>query len=151
MPRWFEKDRKPERGHWKLDNGARRKLEAGKARLEAVKWRLHGTCKMVPGDQYPVHVRPISDVWNLPEGPGNPLLKYIRSGPEGARGVLKGRGWSLCMCLSEVPSFRLSAFCCPSLLPDPGLPGRKALFLLGALGRTSVFQLFFRIGFWKVF
>ena len=72
--------------------------------------------------------------------PGGPRAQYIRSGPKGARGVLKGRGWSLCMFLSELLSFRLSSFCCLSvpsnkrLLPEdtltgargsPGLPGRS--------------------------
>ena len=80
----------------------------------------------------------------------------IRSGPEGARGVLSVRGWSLCMLLSEVPSFRLSAFCCPSvglfvpLTGAAGRPGFRAEFLK-RLGRGLVFQFFFRIGFWTVF
>ena len=31
-----------------------------------------------------------------PRSPGGPWAQYIRSGPEGARGVLRVRGWSFC-------------------------------------------------------
>ena len=78
---------------------------------------------------------------------------YIRSGPEGARGVLKGRGWSLCMFLSELLSFRLPSSGCLSVglfIPLTGARGTPGL-VVNRLGRTSVFQLFFRIGFWMVF
>ena len=73
--------------------------------------------KMVPWRQYPVGVPAVTGAGgaiqrSLPEGPGDPRAQYIRSGPEGARGVLSVLGWSLCMFLSEGISFRLSSFCC---------------------------------------
>ena len=48
-----------------------------------------------------------------PRSPGETLLKYIRSGPEGARGVLDGSGWSFCTLFSELSSLNssLNSFC----------------------------------------
>ena len=34
--------------------------------------------------------------------------QYIRSGPEGAQGVLDGSGWSFCILLSELSSLKSS-------------------------------------------
>ena len=78
----------PKAGKWKLE-GAKRASEGGKS---------------ATGSWYPVPIRPVSgDLCAKSLDPrGDPSLKYIRSGPEGARGVLKGRGWSLCMFLSEL-------------------------------------------------
>ena len=96
--------------------------------------------KMIPKSQYTERSPPGRPRVACPGVPGDPRAQYIRSGPEGARGVLKGRGWSLCMFLSEFLSFGLSSFCCLSvpsnkrLLPEdtltgargsPGLPGRS--------------------------
>ena len=36
------------------------------------------------------------------------MFKYIRSRPEGARGVLDGSGWSFCILLSELSSLKSS-------------------------------------------
>ena len=43
-----------------------------------------------------------------PACPGGPWDQYIRSGPEGARGVLKVSGWSFCILLAELSSLKSS-------------------------------------------
>ena len=87
---------KPEARKWKPE-GAKRTLEARKWSLEARNWSLE------------------AGIWSRNPhggaGTGAPLpfcpdtrwgqwAQYIRSGPEGARGVLDGRSWS-----SEVTLF----------------------------------------------
>ena len=93
---------------------------------------------------------------DLPVSPGRARAQHIRSGPEGARGVLEGRGLSLCMLLSALSSALSSPNSC-------GFSSEALCVLLicmclwdsrmsrGLLGRALVFQLFFRIGFWMVF
>ena len=85
--------------------------------------------------------------------PGHTLLKYIRSGPLGARRVLNFGVLSLCMLLSELLSalsspnscgFSSEALC---VLLDLQTPGR-----LGKCRGTDFnFHMFFRIDFWMVF
>ena len=152
-----------ENRNWRLETG-KWSLQTGKWSLETGKWKLEGAKRTseggmsCPSGQYPVPVPQVSGALRAksPDPRGDPSLKYIRSGPEGARGVLKGRGWSLCMFLSELLSFRLSSFCCLSVglfvtltgaagfpgfpgLTGPGLPGPRGK----NLARTSVFRPFF--------
>ena len=72
------------------------KSEGAKWTPEGAKWTQEGR-KSCSGGRYPVPVRPVSGALRAksPASPGDHLLKYIRSGPEGARGVLEGR-----VCLS---------------------------------------------------
>ena len=87
--------------------------------------------------------------------PGGPRAQYIRSGPEGARGVLKGRGWSLCMLLSALSSALSSPNSCG--FPSEALcvlltcmclwePGGVRAFR-GISGGTPKNHYFFRIDF----
>ena len=71
-------------------------LETVKWNLEARKWKLEGakriseSGKSRPGGHYPVPVPLVSGDLRAksPDPRGDPSFKYIRSGPEGARGVL---------------------------------------------------------------
>ena len=129
---------------WSLQTG-KWSLEAGKWKLEVAK-RISEGENSFPSGRYLVPSRPVSGDLRAesPDPRGDPSLKYIRSGPEGARGVLDVRGWSLCMFLSELLSFRLSSFCCLSvgrllLLPEPGVsPGSP-----GVPGPDLCFSTFF--------
>ena len=85
-------------GTWKLDT-RRWKMEAGNLKLDprtgkmnAGSWKIDtGSCKMVTGSHYLVRCLPVSGetCCILPDTRGHPWAQYIRSGPEGARGVLK--------------------------------------------------------------
>ena len=81
----------PKAGKWKLE-GAKRASEGGKS---------------ATGSWYPVTIRLVSRDLGAksPDPRGDPSLKYIRSGPEGAQGVLDGSGWSFCILLSEITFF----------------------------------------------
>ena len=93
---------------------------------------------------------PVSGVSSpvLPDTRGDPALKYIRSGPEGARGVLEGRVClslyvPLCMCLSSCAFLYL--------LPDlRGLPGLRADTVTEPLFFTLFSHRFFE-GFFEGF
>ena len=91
----------------KMDHGSRRMdtslqiTEIGTCKMDTGHW------KMATGCLYPVADRPVSgasprDPAPCSRRPGGPWAQYIRSGPEGARGVLDVRGLSLCMLLTHV-------------------------------------------------
>ena len=81
--------------------------------------------------------------------PGDPWAQYIRSGPEGARGVLEGRGWSLCMLLSALLFFRLPSFVGCLHVSCSSLPDLRDL--RAKVVQTTFFRPFFHIVFWMVF
>ena len=94
-----------ENGYQKLENGDQepengdRKLENGDRKLENGGWEPeNGDRKLVSEARRPGREQ------RSPPVPGGPMGQYIRSGPEGARGVLDVRGLSLCMLLSALSS-----------------------------------------------
>ena len=117
-----------EHGHPKPENGDR-ETENRNWKLENGYWKLKtGPRRPVSGGRPATTRSFVCPNTGYPEGPLGP--KYIRSGPEGARGVLNVRGWSLCMFLSELLSFRLPSSGCLSVglfVPLTGARGSPGL------------------------
>ena len=101
------------RNHWEF--------QSGRIFPQAVKKSV-GT-NVPAGTRGPERVSPLERATGCYRSPGKPWAQYIRSGPEGARGVLKGRGWSLSVCV-------LLMYCRPfcSSYRSPGGAGLRGVF-----------------------
>ena len=94
------------------------RLEAGSWKKGTAIWKIEsGDWKLEPGIRQPEpEIRQPGNggascsslLSTCPGSPVGPRAKYIRSGPEGARGVLNRRGWSFCIFLSELSSLKSS-------------------------------------------